>query len=82
MAPDRCREKSRPHSGGQEVRMAKQATVSMDRLVDAAHPDAHRDKAQQLPLLVRHRGQGPVLQFGDPGAVSTWVLSPFKTDKD
>ena len=29
MAPDRCREKSRPTPAARKVRMAKQATVSM-----------------------------------------------------
>ena len=56
------------HSGGQEGEDGEAGHRVDDRPVDAAHPDAHRDKTQQLPLLVRHRGQGPVLQLRDPGA--------------
>ena len=56
------------HPGSQKGEDGEAGHRVDDRLVDAAHPDAHRDKAQQLSRLVRHRGQGPVLQLGDPGA--------------
>ena len=61
--------------------MAKQATVSITVWWTLRTPMPTETKPR-APPPVRHRGQGPVLQFGDPGAGIHLGALPFKTDKD
>ena len=70
------------HSGGQEGEDGEAGHRVDDRLVNAAHPDAHRDKASSSPSSSVTEARARCSSSETPAPVSTWVLSPFKTDKD
>ena len=82
MAPDRCREKSRPTPAARKVRMAKQATVSMTVRWTLRTPMPTETKPSSSPSSSVTEARARCSSSETPAPVSTWVLSPFKTDKD
>ena len=60
--------KDQSHAGGQEGENGKAGHGVDHGAVDAVHAQPHGDEAQQLPLPIHYRGEGPVLHLRHAGA--------------